>query len=235
MPADQLPVLVFDVNETLSDLTPLRGRFEEVGAPGHLLPTWFAGVLRDGFALTAAGAYADFADVARDGLQAALSGLDGWAGDSDAAARHILDGLADLDVHPDVPGGVGKLSDEGYRLTTMTNGSVALTERLLDKAGVLNRFECLSDVSGPRCWKPAAAAYYYAVERAGVRPDQVLMIAVHPWDIDGAQRAGLEGAWLRRGASAYPQTMTPPRHVARDLQELADVLASDRRTAAPTK
>ncbi|MFF1723715.1 haloacid dehalogenase type II [Streptomyces sviceus] len=231
MPASQLPVLVFDVNETLSDLTPLRGRFEDIGAPGHLLATWFAGVLRDGFALTAAGAYADFADIAHDGVRSVLSGLDGWAGDSEAAARHILNGFAELDVHPDVPDGIRRLSEAGYRLTAMTNGSVALTERLLDKAGVLDRLEAISDVSGPRCWKPARAAYRYAVERVGVQPDQALMVAVHPWDIDGAQRAGLEGAWLRRGASAYPQAMTPPRYGAQDLQELADVLASERRTA----
>ncbi|XUL89070.1 hypothetical protein ACQ86D_22535 [Streptomyces galilaeus] len=34
MPADRHQVLVLDVNETLRDLTPLRTRFEEVGAPG---------------------------------------------------------------------------------------------------------------------------------------------------------------------------------------------------------
>src|SRR5436309_254422 len=54
------PTLVlFDVNETLSDLEPIRPRFEEVGAPGDLLEVWFASTLRDGLALTAAGAYAD--------------------------------------------------------------------------------------------------------------------------------------------------------------------------------
>ncbi|MFF8392041.1 haloacid dehalogenase type II [Streptomyces sp. NPDC016172] len=227
MPADRPQVLVFDVNETLSDLTPLRTRFEDIDAPGHLLPTWFAGVLRDGFALTAAGTYADFTTIAYDGLRAMLSGLEGWARDEEAAARHILDGFARLDVHPDVPDGVRKLSEAGYRLTAMTNGSVALTERLLDKAGVLDRFDVLSDVSGPRCWKPAPAAYHYAIERVSVRPDQALMVAVHPWDIDGARRAGLNGAWLRRGASVYPQAMTSPNYNVQDLRELVDVLAAD--------
>ncbi|MGP3924743.1 hypothetical protein [Streptomyces sp. 8N616] len=41
-------LVLFDVNETLSDLAPLRTRFEEADAPGHLFPTWFAGVPRDG-------------------------------------------------------------------------------------------------------------------------------------------------------------------------------------------
>ena len=46
-------LLVFDVNETLSDMSPMGQRFEDVGAPAHLATTWFAGLLRDGFALTA--------------------------------------------------------------------------------------------------------------------------------------------------------------------------------------
>ncbi|MGH1554769.1 hypothetical protein ACRAWF_31115 [Streptomyces sp. L7] len=146
MPADRHRVLVLDVNETLEKPHAAAHAFRGGRRPGHLLPTWFDGVLRDGFALTAAGTYADFTSVAHDGLRALLSGL----GDGEAAARHILDGFSHLDVHPDVPGGVRKLSDAGHRLTAMTNGSVGLTERLLDKAGVLDRFEILSDVRGPR-------------------------------------------------------------------------------------
>jgi hypothetical protein len=50
--AAKLPVLlVFDVNETLSNMAPLSARFEEVGASGQLAGIWFAGLLRDGFAL----------------------------------------------------------------------------------------------------------------------------------------------------------------------------------------
>ncbi|MDN5768271.1 MAG: HAD hydrolase-like protein [Humibacillus sp.] len=44
-------VLIFDVNEALSNLAPLGARFEDVGAPAHLATTWFAGK-------PAAGAYA---------------------------------------------------------------------------------------------------------------------------------------------------------------------------------
>ena len=47
-------VVVFDVNETLSDMSPMARRFADVGAPEHLAKLWFATLLRDGFALTAA-------------------------------------------------------------------------------------------------------------------------------------------------------------------------------------
>ncbi len=44
-------VIVFDVNETLSDMAPLARRFADVGAPELLAQVWFASLLRDGFAL----------------------------------------------------------------------------------------------------------------------------------------------------------------------------------------
>ena len=41
-------VVVFDFNETLSDMEPMAQRFAHVGAPEHLAELWFATVLRDG-------------------------------------------------------------------------------------------------------------------------------------------------------------------------------------------
>jgi 2-haloacid dehalogenase len=41
-------VVVFDVNETLSDMGPLAARFAAVGAPKHLAKLWFAALLRGG-------------------------------------------------------------------------------------------------------------------------------------------------------------------------------------------
>src|SRR6202035_3211218 len=98
-------VVVFDVNETLSDMSAIRDRFEEVGAPGHLMPTWFAGVLRDGFALTAAGGYAEFGQVADAVLRELLAGSPEWKGDLGTAVSYVLDGFAELGLHPDVPEG----------------------------------------------------------------------------------------------------------------------------------
>lgn len=223
--ASPLRAVVLDVNETLSDLSPLRARFEEVGAPGSLLPTWFAGVLRDGFALTASGAFADFSDLAADGLRALLPAEPGWSGDVEEAAAHILGGFGSLPVHPDVPEGVRALRASGLRLVTMTNGSVSVARGLLERAGVLDCFEDLLDVHGPRVWKPAAAAYRWPLDRLGLHPGEALLTAVHPWDVDGARRAGLHGAWLRRGASGYPSAMTPPSLTAEDLTDLARLLA----------
>lgn len=219
-----IKVVLFDVNETLSDMAPLRRYMEDVGAPPQLFGTWFAGVLRDGFALTAAGGYAGFGDIAAEGLRGLLSQLHGWSGDPAEAAEQVLAGLRELDVHPDVPGGIRQLRTAGFRLATLTNGDAALTDQLLARAGLRDHFEVLLDVSRPRAWKPAAAAYRYATETLAVDPADTLLVAVHPWDIDGARRAGLQAAWLRRGAPDYPAVMTPPSVIAADLRDLALIL-----------
>lgn len=218
-------LVLFDVNETLSDMSSLRARFTAVGAPAELAAAWFAGVLRDGMALTAAGGYADFQAVAEAGLRGLLAALPGWDGDLGAATAHVLDGLKGFGVHPDIGDGVRVLHAAGLRLATLTNGSAATTEDLLSRAGLREYFTALLDVSVPRVWKPAPAAYRYATDTLGFEAAETLLVAVHPWDIDGARRAGLQAAWLTRGATTYPGVMTAPTHTAVDLRKLARDLA----------
>lgn len=86
-------VIVFDVNETLSDMAPLADRFTEIGAPAALMQTWFAALLRDGFALTAAGANPRFAEVGKGVLRGLLPSADGLNRDVDEAVHHVMGGF----------------------------------------------------------------------------------------------------------------------------------------------
>jgi 2-haloacid dehalogenase len=121
----QPELLVFDVNETLSDMAPLSGRFVGVGAPAELAELWFAEVLRDGFALTVSGEIESFAVLGAEALRVRLGGrpLDRPL---DEAVDHIMHGFTELDVHPDVADGVRTLSDLGIRLVTLSNGSTSV-------------------------------------------------------------------------------------------------------------
>lgn len=217
-------VVVFDVNETLSDLGPLGRRFTEVGLPEHLVATWFAGVLRDGIALAAAGGYAPFADIAAAHLRG-LSSRHAPAADAQQVARHVLEGFTALDVHPDVVAGVQALTDLGLRLVTMSNGAAQVAETLLSEAGIRDRFEACLSVDDAGVWKPAPAAYAHALQRCHVQPREAMLVAVHPWDTDGAARAGLQSAWINRTGATYPAYATAPTLQTDSLVALADRLA----------
>ncbi|MEU3862363.1 haloacid dehalogenase type II [Streptomyces sp. NPDC028722] len=228
MSADRRPaVLVLDVNETLTDMSPLAARLEHVGLPGHLLSAWFAGVLRDGVALTLAGGRAPFAAVARDALLTLLARERPGGVDPEAAVEQVLGALPELPVHPDVPEGVRALHAAGYRLVTLTNGAADTTRAVLERAGVADRFETHLDVEGAGGrWKPAPAAYAHALDAVGVPAGAAMLVSVHPWDIDGAARAGLATAWLRRTPVPYPSTQRSATRQAAGMTDLARQLGA---------
>lgn len=219
MAASRPEVLVLDVNETLSDLTPMRQRFEAAGLPGHAFDTWFAATLRDGFALTAADATAEFGAIGADVLtgQLAAAGID----PTDEVIRGVLSGFAQLRLHPDVVPGLQRLHALGLRIVTLTNGSAAMSERMFADAGLLPLLEHRLDVTTPGRWKPHRAAYEYAAEVCCVAVERMALAAVHPWDIDGAKRAGLRGWYLDRRRTPYPKTFLAPDLTVATFDELS--------------
>ncbi|MHA7276993.1 haloacid dehalogenase type II [Arthrobacter sp. HLT1-21] len=217
------PVIVFDVNETLSDLSPMAQYFAEVGVPEELAGSWFAGVLRDGFGLAAAGANERFSVIADATLRSILAGRRLNRSIDDAVA-HLLGCLQALPVHQDVPDAVGRLAHAGHRLVALTNGATATADSLLKRGGVREHFELLLSVEDAPLWKPAPASYAYAAVRCGTAPADMLLVAVHPWDIDGAARAGLQTAWINRSGVPYPTYATPPTYTTDGLAALADQL-----------
>lgn len=217
-------LIVFDVNETLSDMSPMAERFMEVGAPAHLAKAWFASVLRDGFSLTAVGVNESFAAIAAEALRVALDGESLELSIEDAV-QHVMAGFAGLPVHPDVPAGVRALADKGFRLVTLSNGTTSVAESLFDRAGIREYFEALLSVEAAPLWKPAAKAYAYALQRCAVDPVDAMLVAVHPWDIDGAARAGLATVWVNRDRGPYPDYFEAPDLNVGSLTALADELA----------
>lgn len=217
-------VLVCDVNETLSDMRPMARAFEHAGLPAGAASLWFSEVLRDGFALTTTGVNPDFVTLARDGLDRRLAATSETR-DRAAEVDRILEVFKHLDLHPDVAPGVTALSRTA-ELVTLSNGSAAIAESLLESGGVRGRFaQCLSVQDAPR-WKPAREAYDYAAQQTGRAAQELMLVAVHPWDIHGAAAAGLRTAWINRTGAAYPSYFQAPEIEAEHLVGLAEILTA---------
>ena len=212
-------LIMFDVNETLSDMSVLAGRFAELGLSQQLAPTWFAGLLRDGFALTVTGENPDFADVASDSLVSLLQAQ--GVPEVEAGVERIMGAFMQLPLHPDVVEGVRLLSDSGVRLVTLSNGSTSVAEGLLERNGILDRFERLLSVQAAPAWKPTAAAYRYAMDVCGAEGAESMLVAIHPWDIHGAHRAGLATGFINRTGARYPGFFARPDIETATLVELA--------------
>ena len=223
----QPALLILDVNETLSNVRPLAARFEQVGLPAHLMDTWFSNTLRDGFGLTAAGAYADFESVARSALRSIIAAANGKITQPTDAVELVLSGFRELALHDDVRQALERVHSAGMRIVTLTNGSAANTSSLLERGGVNDLVEQCLSVDDVGRWKPAPDPYRYALARCGVPASEAMLVAVHPWDIDGAKRAGLHAAWINRGGIPYPQMYREPDLVADGFVGLAAGLTTD--------
>lgn len=216
-------VVVFDVNETLSDMAPMADRFADLGVEPGLSATWFAALLRDGFALSTVGQARPFAEIGAAVLRGLLDGRELRIG-PDEAVRHVLDGFASLSLHPDVVDGVVALRRGGMRLVTLTNGPASVSDGLFERAGVRAEFEQLLSVDDVGVWKPAAAAYRYAAQRTGVEVGDLMLVAVHPWDIHGARQAGLRTAWIDRRGAPWPEHFDKPDVTLHALTDLVEHL-----------
>lgn len=217
-------LIVFDVNETLSDLRPLAGAFVAVGAPGHLVDRWFSSVLRDGFALSIAGTCPDFAELGRAVLAGLLAGHP-LRLETDAAVEAIMAAFARLPVHDDVPDGIRALRAAGLRVCTLSNGGTAFADAMLTAAGVRDLVDPVLSVRDAGAWKPLPDAYRYAASATGVAAADLMLVAVHPWDCDGAMRAGLRAAWIDRTGAPYPPMFATPHITAHSIVELAAQLS----------
>jgi 2-haloacid dehalogenase len=216
-------VIVFDVNETLSDMAPLGDAFTAVGAPKELAKLWFAILLRDGFALAASGDNGSFAAIGADALHGLLA-AEGVGGNLDDAVEQVIAAMQNLSLHPDVPDGVRALSAAGHRLITLTNGAAALTAKLFASGGIKEDFEMLLSVEDAPAWKPARASYDYAAASAQASTSEMMLVTVHPWDIHGAAKAGLKTAWLNRTGADYPAHFQSPDVTVGALTELPAAL-----------
>jgi 2-haloacid dehalogenase len=132
-------VIVFDVNETLSDLSVMDHKFTEAGAPAQLARLWFATVLREGFALAATGDAARFADIGTEVLTGMLDAA--GVSDPDGTAARLVSSMAELPLHPDVTPGIRALRKSGHHLITLSNGSAQVAARLTETAGIDGQFD----------------------------------------------------------------------------------------------
>jgi len=213
-------VIVFDVNETLLDLTALDPPFERVfGRPG-VRREWFAQFLQSAFVSTITDTYSDFGTIGRAALEmtARRNGIGLAAEDRDA----ILGTMQHLPPHPEVPAALQRLHDAGLRLAALTNSTEAVATAQLTNAGLAPLFERILSADAARRLKPAREAYETAAAELGVGVGETRLVAAHAWDIAGALRTGVAAAFVARPGMVLDPLVEPPDIVGADLTEVAD-------------
>lgn len=128
---------------------------------------------------------------------------------------------------PDAITGLTRLR-AGYIVTTLSNGNFALLVDLARADGL--PFDCILSTELVQTYKPDPRTYQLVPALLAVRPEQVMMVAAHPYDLQAAAQQGLRTAFVRRPQEWGTDEAAPPDFpvdiLAEDFIDLASQLGA---------
>jgi 2-haloacid dehalogenase len=229
----ELPLIVFDVNETLLDLGTMEPTFERIFGDRNAMRLWFANLILYSAALTVAGCYVPFTDIGA-AVMKMLADTQGIKID-DADSKELTERFSTMPPYPEVPGALRKLRSAGFRLFALTDNLLEVQTRQLERGGIVDLFERRFSADGVKHHKPSRQAYAYVERELGVEPSQLCLIACHTWDTLGAVAAGWEGALIRRIGNDVLGVGPQPHIVGNDLNDVADQLIARHRSRSRSR
>lgn len=203
LPFTKPKLLIFDVNETLLDLSPMKARMNEVLNHQFAFDKWFSLMLQYSLVDNLTHQYHNFGEIGKAAFQMTEQVLERKV--SDQEAREILQMIRRLPPHPDIPEGLEMLKKAGYKMVALTNSTGEVVKEQMINAGLTENFEALMSIDEIRKYKPAPEPYQTVVNRFKIQAHEAMLIAAHGWDVAGALHAGLQAAFIsRQGQAKYP-------------------------------
>jgi 2-haloacid dehalogenase len=221
-------VILFDVNETLLDLSVLDDPFERIFGDRSARRDWFSQVLHLSVVTNVLDAYTDFSALGRAAL--AMVAEQRSTAVSDEQLREVAQTLRTLPAHADVAAGLTRLRNAGFRLAALTNSSPEAVEEQLRSAGIRDFFEAVLSVDAVRRFKPAPETYRMAADRVGIATAEIRLVAAHGWDVWGALAAGASAAFVARPGQALIPFAPRPDIIGANVDAVAEmIVATDAR------
>ena len=216
-------VIIFDVNETLLDLDPLKERINSALKNEYAAEIWFAELLHYSLVETVKGTYNDFSEIAESVLSMNAKKYDlHFTGPE---IKEILSAVSKLKPHEDVIPALSRLASQGIKLVAFSNGKPAVLKEQLRFAGIDHFFASILSVEGCQKYKPHPAAYGYVLQELNSSAADSMMVAAHGWDIAGAKNAGMKSVFIQRARkNPYPLAAEPDL-ILQKLTGLAEVFS----------
>ena len=220
--------LAFDMYGTLVDPIRIWTRLERYVPDGavRVAEVWRQKQLEYAFRLAAMGRYVPFDEVTARALDYALAAA-GRELDGEQKAA-LLAQYDDLEPFADVGPGLGRLREAGYPMVVFSNGSPRMLDAIVDNAGLRPYFDGLVSVDEVRVYKPSPIVYRHVADRLGRPIEQIRLISSNPFDVLGAEAAGMQVAWVDRSGGLFDTLGARPELVVGTLIELADALRAQR-------
>ena len=212
-------ICVFDVNETLLDISALDPHFQRIFGDASLRKAWFTQMIQSALVATVTNSYSDFGSLGIAALEMLAARQDVRLTDEDR--QSLRNGMQHLPPHPEVRESLTRLKSAGLRLTALTNSTLQVAQAQLGNAGISDMFDSIFSADEVKRLKPAPEPYRMVAERMNVSIQDIRLIAAHAWDVAGALRAGCAAAFVARPGMVLDPLVPRPDVVGNDLREVA--------------
>ncbi|MBC7653580.1 MAG: haloacid dehalogenase type II [Oligoflexus sp.] len=217
---NNLPLIVFDVNETLLDMSILKSKINSLLENSKGFRIWFGMLLQYSLVDNCTNNYHDFSAIADATLDMAAQALKTEV--DEKKKKTTLATIKELTAYQDVPKGLQLLKENGFRLITLTNSPLATLNAQMQHAKLTQYFEATLSIDSIKKYKPALETYQWAVGQMSVNISDSILVAAHGWDIAGALQAGMQAAFIEReGQSLYP-IAPKPQFIGKNLIEVSN-------------
>src|SRR5260370_1903810 len=154
-------VLIFDVNESMLDLSEMASEINKSFQDDAAFKRWFSLMLQYSLVDNVTGRYHDFGKIgdATMRMTAQLLGKE----ISDDERRRLLKLILVAPPHPDVVEALTQLKKAGYRMATLTNSTEKVVSQPLAHAGLAKFFEASSSIDDVPAYQHQLEAYRFAL------------------------------------------------------------------------
>ena len=218
--------ILFDINETVLNLTTLKGKFTLAFGDENLMATWFSMLLHSSTVCIVTDVKSDFATLARTMLES-LAGRLGIVL-TPVVIDDILSNFANLPPHEDIKHALSKLKLAGFHTVAFSNSSIKLISAQMENAGLQEYFDDIISVEETGSFKPDPNVYKFAAKKLNTPLERLRLVAAHDWDIHGALSVGMQGAFINRSGAIYHKLYRQPDIYAMNMEDIVEqIIAKD--------
>jgi len=216
-----IKAVFFDMNQTMLNMDLLKEQFDQHFDDQYVLKYWFSKLLHSSTIMGIMGDYKNFGELAAVALENLF--FENKKELTEEVKNEILGVFKRLPAYDDVRPAIRMLKERNIRAIAVSNSSLVMIEEQLSHAGILDLFDKYYSVDQVMMYKPFEDIYLHAVKAEGLRPEEILMVATHDWDLYGAKKAGLQTAYVKRKEELYHPLYMEPDYRAASITSLLQI------------
>ena len=109
---------------------------------------------------------------------------------------------------------------KGLKTGILSNGNPRMLDAAVNSAGLADLLDVVLSIEDVGIYKPDGRVYQLAVDRLGIRPDEICFVSTNAWDAAAAAHFGFQVAWMNRFGMTLERLPGDFKTVIKGLDEL---------------